>query len=28
MENMMYNRAKFDKNGIAIGFTITRLWAF
>ena len=28
MENMMYNRSKFDKNGIAIGFTITRLWAF
>jgi len=28
MENMMYNKAKFDKNGIAIGFTITRLWAF
>lgn len=27
-ENMMYNRAKFDKDGIAIGFTITRLWAF
>jgi hypothetical protein len=28
MENLMYNRANFDKNGIAIGFTITRLWAF
>jgi hypothetical protein len=28
MDNMMYNRAKFDKDGIAIGFTITRLWAF
>ena len=28
MENMMYNRAKFNKDGIAIGFTITRLWAF
>jgi hypothetical protein len=27
-ENMMYNTRKFDKNGIAIGFTITRLWAF
>ncbi|MGE0020903.1 MAG: DUF5777 family beta-barrel protein [Draconibacterium sp.] len=27
-ENMMYNRAGFDKSGIAIGFTITRLWAF
>lgn len=28
MENMMFNRAKFNKDGIAIGFTITRLWAF
>jgi hypothetical protein len=28
MENMMDNRAKFNKDGIAIGFTITRLWAF
>ena len=28
MDNMMYNRAKFNKEGIAIGFTITRLWAF
>jgi len=28
MENMMYNRAKFNLDGIAIGFTITRLWAF
>ncbi len=28
MDNMMNNRAKFDKEGIAIGFTITRLWAF
>ncbi|GAB1453087.1 hypothetical protein MASR2M47_31430 [Draconibacterium sp.] len=28
MDNMMYNRAKFNKQGIAIGFTITRLWAF
>ena len=28
MDNMMYNRTKFDKEGIAIGFTITRLWAF
>ncbi len=27
-DNMMYNTTKFDKNGIAIGFTITRLWAF
>ena len=27
-ENMMYNRTKFNKDGIAIGFTITRLWAF
>jgi hypothetical protein len=27
-ESMMFNRAKFDKNGIAIGFTITRIWAF
>ncbi len=27
-ENMMFNRANFDKSGIAIGFTITRLWAF
>lgn len=28
MDNMMNNRSKFDKEGIAIGFTITRLWAF
>jgi hypothetical protein len=28
MDNMMNNRAKFNKDGIAIGFTITRLWAF
>ncbi len=28
MDNMMYNTSKFDKNGIAFGFTITRLWAF
>lgn len=28
MDNMMYNTAKFDKSGIAIGFTITRLWMF
>ncbi len=28
MDNMMYSRNKFDKEGIAIGFTITRLWAF
>ncbi len=28
MDNMMYNTAKFNKEGIAIGFTITRLWAF
>ncbi len=28
MDNMMNNRTKFDKEGIAIGFTITRLWAF
>jgi hypothetical protein len=28
MDNMMYNRSNFDKEGIAIGFTITRLWAF
>ena len=27
-ENMMFNRTKFDKSGIAIGFTITRIWAF
>lgn len=27
-ENLMFNRAKFNKDGIAIGFTITRLWAF
>ena len=27
-ESMMFNSAKFDKNGIAIGFTITRIWAF
>ncbi len=28
MDNMMNNSAKFDKEGIAVGFTITRLWAF
>lgn len=28
MDNMMYNRSKFNSDGIAIGFTITRLWAF
>ena len=28
MDNMMYNRSKFNKDGIAFGFTITRLWAF
>lgn len=28
MDNMMNNRTKFDKEGIAVGFTITRLWAF
>lgn len=28
MDNMMYNTSNFDKNGIAFGFTITRLWAF
>jgi len=28
MDNMMYTNAKFDKKGIAIGFTITRLWMF
>ena len=28
MDNMMRNSAKFNKEGIAIGFTITRLWAF
>ncbi|MEZ5106309.1 MAG: DUF5777 family beta-barrel protein [Draconibacterium sp.] len=28
MDNMMYTSAKFDKKGIAIGFTITRLWMF
>ncbi len=27
-ENMMYNTRSFDKDGIAIGFTITRLWNF
>lgn len=27
-ESMMFNRAKFDMKGIAIGFTITRIWAF
>jgi hypothetical protein len=26
-DNMIYNRSKFNKSGIAIGFTITRLWA-
>ncbi len=25
---MMYNTSKFDKQGIALGFTITRLWMF
>jgi hypothetical protein len=28
MQNMMYNDSYFGKDGIAIGFTITRLWAF
>jgi len=28
MDNMMYNTNNFDKKGIALGFTITRLWAF
>jgi hypothetical protein len=28
MDNMMYNKSKFDVDGIAFGFTITRLWAF
>lgn len=28
MDNMMYNRSKFDIDGIAFGFTISRLWAF
>ena len=28
MDNMMFNTRKFDKDGIAIGFTITRLWNF
>jgi hypothetical protein len=27
-ENMMYTTSEFNKDGIAIGFTITRLWAF
>ena len=27
-ENMMYTTSGFDKDGIAIGFTITRIWAF
>ena len=27
-ENMMFTRTGFNKDGIAIGFTITRLWAF
>lgn len=27
-ENMMYTTSGFDMDGIAIGFTITRLWAF
>jgi hypothetical protein len=27
-ENMMYTTSSFDMDGIAIGFTITRLWAF
>ncbi|HKI87795.1 MAG TPA: DUF5777 family beta-barrel protein [Draconibacterium sp.] len=27
-ENMMFNQNKFNKEGIAIGFTITRLWMF
>ncbi len=25
---MMYNQSKFDKQGIALGFTITRLWMY
>lgn len=28
MDNIMFTSAKFDKKGIAIGFTITRLWMF
>lgn len=27
-ESMMYNQNGFDKNGLSIGFVITRLWAF
>ncbi len=27
-DNMMFNQNKFNKQGIAIGFTITRLWMF
>ena len=27
-DNLMYNQSKFNKEGIAIGFTITRLWMF
>lgn len=27
-DNMMFNQNKFDKEGIAVGFTITRLWMF
>ncbi len=28
MDNMMFTRSNFDKKGIALGFTITRLWMF
>lgn len=27
-DNMMFNQNKFNKEGIAVGFTITRLWMF
>ncbi len=27
-DNMMFNKSKFNKEGIAVGFTITRLWLF
>jgi len=27
-DNMMFNKNKFNKQGIAVGFTITRLWMF
>ena len=27
-DNMMFNKNKFNKDGIAVGFTITRLWMF